>query len=65
MTPAILTVVKSFFFFSTVYYIEVSTSSEANAGTDADVYIMIHGEAGVSSPTLLKNLSRDDFGRGA
>ena len=53
------------FFFSTVYYIEVATSSEANAGTDADVYIIIHGEAGVSAPTLLKNLSRNDFERGA
>ena len=48
-----------------MYYIEVATSNEANAGTDADVYIIIHGEAGVSAPTLLKNLSRDDFERGA
>lgn len=48
-----------------MYYIEVATSSEANAGTDADVYIIIHGEAGFSAPTRLDNRSRDDFERGA
>ncbi|XP_073237906.1 lipoxygenase homology domain-containing protein 1-like [Porites lutea] len=48
-----------------VYYIKVATSNVSNAGTDADVYIIIHGEAGISAPTLLDNPSRDDFERGA
>ena len=52
------------FFLSTVYYIKVATSNETNAGTDAHVEIIVHGEAGVMTPTLLNYNSSGDFERG-
>ena len=62
----------SFFFllliwpsFMTVYYTKVTTSDKPNAGTDADIYIKIHGDTGVTTKLLLDDPDRDDFEKGA
>ena len=50
--------------FTPVYYIKVVTSNEADAVTNALMYIRIYGETGVTGNILLDNKTRDDFERG-
>ena len=49
----------------TVYYTEVATSDKPNAGTDADIYIKIHGDTGVTSELCLDDPRINDFEKGA
>ena len=48
-----------------VFNINVKTSTEMDAGTNAQVFIKIHGKMGVTTQLLLDNQSRNDFERGA
>ena len=48
----------------TVYYTEVATSDKKNAGTNANIYIKIRGDTGVTTEMLLDDLNRDDFRKG-
>ena len=48
-----------------VYDIKVATSDESNAGTNANVFIKIHGSAGVTTALFLDDPSRGDFEEGA
>ena len=48
-----------------VFNINVRTSIETDAGTNAQVFIKIHGKMGVTTQLLLDNQSRNDFERGA
>ena len=51
--------------FMAVFNINVKTSTEMDAGTNAQVFIKIHGKMGVTTQLLLDNQSRNDFERGA
>ena len=48
-----------------VFNINVKTSTETDADTNAQVFIKIHGKMGVTTQLLLDNQSRNDFERGA
>lgn len=50
---------------SSTYTIAVKTGDRKEAGTDANVHIVLHGPDGQrTAPTRLDNLFRDDFERG-
>ncbi|CAH3014475.1 unnamed protein product [Porites evermanni] len=44
-----------------VYHVKVRTSSYAHADTDANVWIKIHGNNGVTDQIQLHDPTRDDF----
>ena len=48
-----------------VFNIKVKTSTETNAGTNAQVFIKIRGKMGITTQLLLDNQSRNDFEKGA
>ena len=48
-----------------VFNINVKTSTETDAGTNAQVFIKIHGNMGVTTQLLLDNQYRNDFEKGA
>ena len=47
-----------------MYDIKVATSDESNAGTNANVFIKIHGSEGVTTALFLDDPSRGDFEEG-
>ena len=49
----------------TVYYTEVATSNKTGAGTNAYVYIKIHGDTGTTTEMRLNDPDKDDFVEGA
>ena len=49
---------------SSKYRIEVTTADERGAGTDANVFIELHGAEGLSSKREKLDTSKDDFERG-
>ena len=50
-----------FLLLPTVYHVKVRTSSYAHADTDANVWIKIHGNNGVTDQIQLDDPNRDDF----
>ena len=50
-----------FLLLPTVYHVRVTTSHFAHADTDANVWIKIHGNNGVTDQIQLDNPNRDDF----
>ena len=50
-----------FLLLPTVYHVRVRTSHFADADTDANVWIKIHGNNGVTDQIKLDNPNRDDF----
>lgn len=46
------------------YDVQVTTGNVSNAGTDANVFITLHGPNGTTTKTKLKNQSRNSFEKG-